>query len=81
VNSILLLPGDRAYATVGERCYPSLGAILSLTELIAIDGEVNRKVLYDKKPDQGLGEVEGLFRCKEKGANAKKGLRDEEGES
>jgi hypothetical protein len=60
VNSILLLPGDRAYATVGERCYPSLGAVLSLTELIPIDGEVNGKVLYDKEPDQELGKVEGL---------------------
>jgi hypothetical protein len=66
----------KAYATVGESRYPSLGAAYG-KELMPIDGEVNRKVLYDKKPDQGLGKVEGLFRCKGNGANAKRGLRGE----
>jgi hypothetical protein len=60
VNFGLPLFGDKAYATVGENRYPSLGAVLSLTELIPIDGEVNGKVLYDKEPDQELGKVEGL---------------------
>jgi hypothetical protein len=52
VNFGLPLFGDKAYATVGENRYPSLGAAYE-KELMPIDGEVNRKVLYDKALDQG----------------------------
>jgi hypothetical protein len=52
VNFGLPLFGDKAYATVGENRYPSLGAAYG-KELMTIDGEVNRKVLYNREPDQG----------------------------
>jgi hypothetical protein len=61
VNLGLFLLSAKAYATVESSEYPPLGAAYE-KELMPIDGEVNRKVLYVKEPDQGLGNADFLTR-------------------